>query len=163
MESDGRFTIYDLDTTNGTRLNGRKIDNRALANGDEILIGSTRIIFRQDDPSLGSHRDAFSGLNGNGSRIIVVDGDDDREEFILGSETVIGRAVTNDIVLPERAVATRHVRIRRGDPFTIEALDKGATTLLNGAPMDWNVPTPLRSGDRIGIGPVALRFEDTKR
>ncbi len=166
MESDGRFTIYDLDTTNGTRVNGRRIDNHALSNNDEILIGSTRITFHQNDAESSrsvSHLAAASSLNGSRSRIIVLDGDCEVKEFVLGSDTVIGRAVTNDIVLPERAVATRHVRIRRGEPFTIEALDKGATTLLNGAPMDWSVPTPLRSGDRIGIGPVALRFEDSEK
>lgn len=162
LEADGRFTIYDLNTTNGTRVNGRKVDNRALSDGDEIHIGSTRIVFHQMnsvEPAVAHPRREFSS-NGHKARLVMTDGDRDVDEYVLGSETVVGRAVTNDIVLPERSIATRHVRILRGEPSTVEALDPAATTLLNGSPLTANSPTPLRTGDRIGLGPVVMRFEE---
>jgi pSer/pThr/pTyr-binding forkhead associated (FHA) protein len=40
----GGYTIEDLQSTNGTKVNGKVVRNKALANGDEIQIGHT--IFR---------------------------------------------------------------------------------------------------------------------
>jgi len=42
---DGRYTLTDLGSTNGTRLNGQTIQTRELADGDRITIGSTVIEF----------------------------------------------------------------------------------------------------------------------
>jgi hypothetical protein len=43
---DGRATITDLGSTNGTALNGSAIQSRALADGDRITIGATLIEYR---------------------------------------------------------------------------------------------------------------------
>jgi Protein of unknown function (DUF3662)/FHA domain len=44
---DDGFTLTDLGSTNGTRLNGQTVQSRALADGDRITIGSTQLEFRQ--------------------------------------------------------------------------------------------------------------------
>jgi FHA domain-containing protein len=41
------YTLTDLGSTNGTRLNGQTIQARELSDGDRITIGSTLIEFRQ--------------------------------------------------------------------------------------------------------------------
>ena len=47
-ERDGRFTLYDLGSTNGVQVNGARIDgNRVLRDGDEIIIGATKLTFQQ--------------------------------------------------------------------------------------------------------------------
>ncbi len=47
--SNGKFVIRDKDSKNGTFLNGKKIHGEVeLKKGDEILIGSTRIIFDKE-------------------------------------------------------------------------------------------------------------------
>ncbi len=43
-EDDG-YTIEDLQSTNGIRVNGKKLRSAQLADGDEIWIGQTRITF----------------------------------------------------------------------------------------------------------------------
>ncbi|MEJ2734447.1 MAG: FHA domain-containing protein, partial [Anaerolineae bacterium] len=40
------YVILDLDSANGTFVNGQRISRQALSNGDEILIGETRLRFR---------------------------------------------------------------------------------------------------------------------
>jgi pSer/pThr/pTyr-binding forkhead associated (FHA) protein len=40
-ESSGSFTIEDLQSTNGTKVNGKRIRSCPLSDGDEILIGQT--------------------------------------------------------------------------------------------------------------------------
>jgi hypothetical protein len=45
---DGAWTLTDLGSTNGTRLNGQTIQSRELSDGDKITIGSSVIEFRRD-------------------------------------------------------------------------------------------------------------------
>ena len=42
----GTYTLTDLGSTNGTRLNGQTIQTRELTDGDRITIGSTVLEFR---------------------------------------------------------------------------------------------------------------------
>jgi hypothetical protein len=42
----GRYTLYDLQSTNGTYVNGRRVAERVLDNGDKISIGGLEILFR---------------------------------------------------------------------------------------------------------------------
>jgi adenylate cyclase len=46
---DGRFILRDLRSLNGTFLRGERISEHLLADGDEVTMGSTRIVF-QDKP-----------------------------------------------------------------------------------------------------------------
>jgi hypothetical protein len=45
---DGSWTLTDLGSTNGTRLNGQTVQSRELSDGDTITIGTTMIEFRRD-------------------------------------------------------------------------------------------------------------------
>ncbi len=45
-DSDG-FTLVDLGSTNGTQVNGRKIDRVPLQNGDRITLGQTELRFER--------------------------------------------------------------------------------------------------------------------
>lgn len=44
-EDEGAYTIEDLQSTNGTKLNGKRVRQAALTDGDEILIGQTLFRF----------------------------------------------------------------------------------------------------------------------
>ena len=43
-KDDGVF-VTDLGSTNGTRVNGTPVREQLLASGDEVSVGSTRLIF----------------------------------------------------------------------------------------------------------------------
>ena len=43
-KDDGVFVV-DLGSTNGTRVNGTPVREQLLASGDEVSVGSTRLIF----------------------------------------------------------------------------------------------------------------------
>jgi pSer/pThr/pTyr-binding forkhead associated (FHA) protein len=45
----GSFTIEDLQSTNSTKVNGKRIRSVALQHGDEIEIGHTRFRFLSED------------------------------------------------------------------------------------------------------------------
>jgi hypothetical protein len=40
------FVIVDLDSTNGTRVNGVRVAERELQDGDELAFGNTRMVFQ---------------------------------------------------------------------------------------------------------------------
>jgi pSer/pThr/pTyr-binding forkhead associated (FHA) protein len=43
--ADGRFTVADVGSLNGTYVNRERIDSAALNNGDEVQIGKYRLVF----------------------------------------------------------------------------------------------------------------------
>jgi pSer/pThr/pTyr-binding forkhead associated (FHA) protein len=45
-QDDGVFTIEDLRSTNGTKVNGKRVRLAELHEGDEIQIGRTVFVFR---------------------------------------------------------------------------------------------------------------------
>ena len=47
----GNVLLSDLTSTNGTWVNGRRIDHEELVDGDRILVGRTEFIYRVDPPS----------------------------------------------------------------------------------------------------------------
>ena len=44
---DGRSTLTDLGSTNGTKLNGQQVQSRPLSDGDRITVGNTVIEYRR--------------------------------------------------------------------------------------------------------------------
>ncbi len=189
---DGRFTLYDLKTTNGTKVNGGHVDNYRLMNGDEIRIGLTKIVFQQESSEMVQTKDSrvevhsapaamyggavaevdqdssgssssppFRPLLSRAARLILLDNGADRDDFLLATDNFIGRGVINDIVLPDKSVATRHAHVQFSDgDYILESLKSdNATTLLNGIPLMPGHPNTLKQGDKILLGQVALRFE----
>ena len=190
MDRDGQFIIYDLDSTNGTRVNGRRVDNRLLHDGDEIVLGVSRLMFQlvgaqsseginsistpaktggafggavaqfQNISDMGSSLPPNRILRPRNARLILIDGGADIDSFLLASETLIGRGVTNDIVLPDRSIATRHARIvHDGSGYNLEPLDRSASTAVNGKPISPGDEVPLKEGDSLEFGDLHLRFE----
>jgi hypothetical protein len=45
----GRYTLYDLQSTNGTYVNGRRVAEKVLDDGDKISVGGLEITFRSAD------------------------------------------------------------------------------------------------------------------
>lgn len=78
-------------------------------------------------------------------------------EFGLVSQTRIGRAEDNDIVLADDCVSSRHAEVVfRDGNWWLNDLASRNGTLLNGAAID--SPVVLRHGDAIGVGNVVLNL-----
>ncbi|CEK12541.1 FHA domain-containing protein [Chthonomonas calidirosea] len=180
-EKDGRFTLYDLGSTNGTWVNGHRVESHLLQPGDDILIGSTHLVFEQETKpgttGLQKSRapepkavigqfggaaatvDAVQTSSATKAQLLLLEGDKVRDSFVLGSETYIGRGITNDIVLPYRNVAIRHARIFLYEGrYRVES-QEGAPVKLNDILLQPGEAAVLHSGDRIQLGDVLLSFE----
>jgi adenylate cyclase len=44
---DWLYVVEDLQSTNGTKVNGKRVRSAELNDGDEIQVGLTRFLFRQ--------------------------------------------------------------------------------------------------------------------
>lgn len=53
-EEDGRWYVEDLDSRNGTLLNGNKVKTSLLRSGDVVMIGYGRIVFEEEHPESSS-------------------------------------------------------------------------------------------------------------
>jgi len=62
---DGRYVVYDLRSKNGTLVNGSRVEQHILANGDVVLIGTTRLRFvsAQDEEAISALGDMYEGAN----------------------------------------------------------------------------------------------------
>ena len=54
-----RYVLKDLGSLNGTYVNGERVDERPLSPGDEITIGSKRIVFEPEQRAGGVSFDAL--------------------------------------------------------------------------------------------------------
>jgi serine phosphatase RsbU (regulator of sigma subunit) len=78
---------------------------------------------------------------------------------MIGDESVVGRDMFCEIVLPSHSVSRQHARIvREADAYFIEDLNSLNGTYVNGVKIARR--TPLRNQDRIHIHETALSFHD---
>jgi pSer/pThr/pTyr-binding forkhead associated (FHA) protein len=161
-ERDGQWTLYDLGSTNGVKVGAMRVDgNRVLSDGDEITIGGTLLVFQLADtrPASASAPAPVSSPSSappRRARLIGPDG----EAFVLASETLIGRAVTSDIILSDPSVATKHARVVAPDAATyfLEDLSGHSETRVNDRVLFPGQRLPLTNGDILSFGTVQMRF-----
>jgi ABC-type multidrug transport system ATPase subunit/pSer/pThr/pTyr-binding forkhead associated (FHA) protein/ABC-type multidrug transport system permease subunit len=139
---DGQLALRDLDSKNGTFLNGRRMDPGPVYVGVDALVqvGGTRARLR---------RALLEGHEGRGSF---------RRIPIRGRTLRIGRAPDNDVVLEEPNVSWQHAELRSdGSAPTIVDLGSRNGVRLN----EQMIRGEARLGpDAVaGIGPFALRID----
>lgn len=148
--------IEDLDSTNGTYVNGRAIKKQQLQHGDSIEIGKYQISFIGDDagdsdfgtPSLPAgtanarQRATIKVLSGNAAG---------RELPLIKTVTTIG--------LPGVAVAS--ITQRDNHTFVLAHVEGSQPPTVNGTPLG-DQPLTLYSGDVIGIAGNEMRFEQQR-
>jgi ABC transport system ATP-binding/permease protein len=139
---EGRFTVIDLESTNGTFLNtwGEQITNGQEVGEENVLFfGSYRFPVRQLHPvSLWRHP---------------------REDRLPTREVLtIGRATENDLVLDYPQISSYHARFyRRNGLYAIEDLGSANGTFVNGLPIQQ--PTPVTVLDMIALGPYIIEID----
>jgi ABC-type multidrug transport system ATPase subunit/ABC-type multidrug transport system permease subunit len=138
----GQVELIDLESKNGTFLNGRRMDPGPVYVGVDALIqvGGTRARLRK----------AVAGANEGRGRFRRVPINQRRE-------LRIGRAPDNDVVLEEPNVSWHHAELRPGDPMTIVDLGSRNGVRLNDRMVRGE--ERLQLGAVAGVGPFALRVE----
>jgi hypothetical protein len=167
MTEDAVF-LEDLNSTNGTYVNGKPIKRQQLHDGDSIEVGKYKIQFVSElegerldktmvfkpgaaiPPSaaaIASERGASGELLGC---IRVLSG------AASGREVPLTKVVTT-VGKPGVAVAAI---TRRQHGFVVAHVEGGSNPLLNGMPIG-NEPVALKSGDRIELAGTQMQFIQT--
>jgi pSer/pThr/pTyr-binding forkhead associated (FHA) protein len=147
----GRATVHDLNSTNGTFLNGRRVvEPCALRPGDVISVGQSKLTFaaRSHPPQRTSTGQRPPRPSGQRSRVSLVL---DRPSLL------IGRGSSCDLVLVDSGVSRRHARVHYQDGLaTVQDLDSSNGTFVNGKRI--TRPCRLAPGDVIRLGRTELVY-----
>jgi pSer/pThr/pTyr-binding forkhead associated (FHA) protein len=172
--------IKDLGSTNGTFVNGGKIDEQKLNHLDEIRVGRTAILYAATEAvaeiSLADREDEDS-QSMDVTKIEAADKEPDRSlppgrEFILEymtgkkkgrslklqkSRVTLGRADAADIPLEGDGVSRKHamIEVHSRDQIYISDLASQNGTWLNGLRIR---TTRLLLGDTIRMGSCVMKF-----
>ena len=148
-EGDG-FWIEDLNSANGTFLNGVRVTKERLAHLDVITLGrvadlivdARSVVAPAASPVVG---EAF---------LEAVDGPEDGTRIAVpAGELTIGRVAPSNVLIDSRVVSKLHARLRRTtERLALDDLDSPNGTFVNGARVTTN--RLLHDGDMISIAGV---------
>ncbi len=145
---DGRWSITDLGSTNGLTIDGRRVTEHTLGDGDLVRIGRRVVLaFHEAVSAAGAGRAgaARPGEGADGRRVV---------EIPAAGALTIGRGADAGIRVAHPQVSAAHARVERRDgELVVQDLGSAAGTFVNGQPVDQRA---LKDGDAVRIG--AQRF-----
>ncbi len=144
--------IEDLNSTNGTYVNGKTVKKQLLRDRDTIEIGKYRIQYDKEDGRIDSAK--IQGTQGNGAGpasinavIRVLSG------IAVGRELTLVKPVTS-IGKPGVALATIS---RQPQGFTVAYVEGAVRPMLNGAVVGSDAML-LKNGDKIELAGTQMEF-----
>jgi len=178
VEKDGdRYKLVDLGSTNGTRLNGQKVQGTVfLRNGDRIALGKTTFVYEgPGDPApVGGDTVPLDSLALNGPAkaqagegpkyvLNVIEGADAGKVYELGQKPLtLGRHSSNTIQIIDDAASNYHAEVNR-EPIGYVLTDLGSTNgtrikARNKSEFEKVVKSPLAIGMQIKVGKTLLEY-----
>ena len=160
------YTITDLDSHNGTFVNGKQIVQARLKNGDEIVIGKYHILFMDDSPAVKEASDMMllkeeskhaAKLDEKSWFLSVTAKNFEQTTFLQKSDYLVGKSNDCDIILTGWKVSAVHAMLVKdsGGIKLINVSDK-KPVLLNGKPAPKKIT--ISPNDEIGIGGYTLKI-----
>jgi pSer/pThr/pTyr-binding forkhead associated (FHA) protein len=174
--SDQTYSIYDLGSKRGTKVNGQAVEKAKLNPGDVIEVGDVQLRFELVDEctsgrlaSSAPDSDEADAQAKNGGlltktaastpALVVIDGDDRGKRLTLDGKKVfnVGRSAKTDLRLADAKVSREHCKIEQvQDHFVIIDLESANGTVVNG---DRVKKTILKEGDFIRLGFTMLKYD----
>ena len=159
--------VEDLNSTNGTYLNGKAVKKQQLSNGDTVEIGKYKIKYVNEATSAGFEKTMIikagsAGLAAPGAHAVApspVDGGTGRAAIKVMSGAAAGREVAlvkvvTTIGKPGVAVAAI---TKRPQGFVVAHVEGENRPTLNGASIGAE-PVPLKNGDLLELAGTQMQF-----
>ena len=152
--TESSLIIVDLQSTNGTRIGGAIIPPGiawSVQEGDEFVIGNTRLAVINIKGAKLVPATSNYGVQPVYRALSLQTGDG--YMHAIGSDMVIGRAISDDIVVTGVGVSPQHARLRtRHNVVTIEDLDAPSGTFVNNERIPPRHPVVLRGDETVALG-----------
>jgi pSer/pThr/pTyr-binding forkhead associated (FHA) protein len=146
--------LVDLDSTNGTFLNGKPVQKERLEEGGRVELGKNGPVFEFRTEA---------SRKGASARIVPISGAWEKDDAAFGlreGKTTLGRGLKNDIVVGRTQgspVSSEHAELRlHSDRCELEDLGSTNGTFVNGQRIR---TAKLQDGDRVELGKDGPVFE----
>ncbi len=157
--------LEDLNSTNGTYINGKAVKKQLMQNGDVVEIGKYKIKFVGEQAAAGFEKTMVikagaAGLTGGAPAVSAPAGDAPQTAAIkvmsgaaAGREVALVKVVTT-IGKPGVAVAAI---TKRPHGFVVAHVEGANKPLLNGSPIGAD-PVTLKNGDQLELAGTQMQF-----
>jgi pSer/pThr/pTyr-binding forkhead associated (FHA) protein len=153
--------VEDLNSTNGTYVNGKAVKKQALQNGDTIEVGKYKIKFVNEAEAPGFDKTMLFKPGETPAGLAAAPPENAQLSGALrvlsgtasGREVPLTKAVTT-VGKPGVAVASIS---RRAQGYVVAHVEGSGIPLLNGAPIG-SEPVALKSGDVIELAGTKMQF-----
>ena len=154
------FVVVDLESTNGTFVNGRRIRRAHLRRGDRIALGpgGPELLVTIEAGTAGGGTvviPSFAGLAARSGSATLIG-----EQDLPAEGLVLGRGETAGLRLDSPIVSLGHARLRaEGAGAVVEDLGSTNGTYVNGRRVTRH---KIEAGDLVVVGPFRLEVEGTR-
>lgn len=168
-------TISDMGSSNGTRVNGVRVERASLIPGDTISLGSQQLKYQVEDPSedLGmtmidtqvqldqTINQEFLPVEINETsnpNLVVFTGDKTwRIDLDDLDQATIGREENCAVCIEAPNISRQHAEVqRKGDAFVLKDLGSANGTMVRGQKVQQHI---LSDGDVFRVGPAQIIFK----
>jgi pSer/pThr/pTyr-binding forkhead associated (FHA) protein len=179
----GKLFVTDNKSTNGTNVNGEKVESGPVYNLDEIKVGDTRLLLSVVEDKYGAFTQEYADEDSQESRVEidestmvtgplpnpevpsniqvvleVIEGADKGKKFkVAFRSSVIGRGQNADFQLDDIKVSNRHcqLEVHNKDKMTIKDLASSNGTRLNNRYVS---AVKIRHGDLLQVGDTKIKL-----
>ena len=169
MDAAGNFSVFDLGSSSGTRVNGARVTSGPVRARDRIGIGALEFQLEVAiDAGQAEAPRAPAGPAARGGATWVLSASDERGQFVRFTldcasaprTWVIGRAAeATDLVIANSTVSAQHAALRCQPGGRLEIQDKGSSngTTLNGQRVGeaW---MPIDASSRLKFGACEIKL-----
>ncbi len=145
--------VKDLQSTNGSFFNGKRITERNLAEGDKIGVGNC-ILYAL--PDSGSSKNRCSEL-------LVLSGKErNKKKKLVPPLFTIGSDPASSLVFLDMLISRNHAQIAINDDGScwLKDLNSKNGTSVNGVPLRSEKERLLKDGDKISFSQMEVEFHD---
>ena len=162
--SGDKYDIQDLESYNGTLVNGRVVEGEAqIQPGDEVRIGDYSITVQEDGVDAGisrpsDHAQRISYRPRTPARLVMLGDPSPGAEFSLPMEGTVALGRSEDLQIPinHRSVSREHAEIVcEAANYSVRDCESANGVNINGKKVSEHA---LRSGDVMELGQVMFRF-----
>ncbi len=168
--------IEDLNSTNGTYINGKAVKRQQLTNNDSVEIGKYKIRYVLDEPAhyektavMNGDESAFAALGGHGASPVATSfassfGGIGTVDVPASIRVLSGAAAGRQVKLtkPVTTVGKPGVQVasisRRPSGYVFAHVEGPAEPTVNGRALSGGEAVPLKSGDVIELAGTRMEF-----